>query len=50
MTLDEGLLDIIKQKAILPGETQKLTEAALIDLMAPQYVRLVEKKYDVTME
>ena len=39
--------DIIKQKAILPGETQKLTEAALIDLMAPQYVRLVEKKYDV---
>lgn len=39
--------DIIKQKAILPGETQKLTEAALLDLMAPQYVRLVEKKYDV---
>lgn len=39
--------DIIQQKAILPGETQKLSEAALIDLMAPQYVRLVEKKYDV---
>ena len=39
--------DIIKQKAILPGETQKLTEAALIDLMAPQYVRLVVQKYDV---
>ena len=35
------------QKAILPGETQKLSEAALIDLEAPQYVRLVEKKYDV---
>lgn len=39
--------DIIRQKAILPGETQKLTEAALIDLGAPQYVRLVEKKYEV---
>ena len=39
--------DIIMQKAILPGETQKLSEAALIDLEAPQYVRLVEKKYDV---
>lgn len=39
--------DIIKQKAILPGETQKLSEAALLDLSAPQYVRLVEKKYDV---
>ena len=39
--------DIIMQKAILPGETQKLSEAALIDLMAPRYVRLVEKKYDV---
>ncbi len=39
--------DIIQQKAILPGETQKLSEAALIDLDAPQYVRLVEKKYEV---
>lgn len=39
--------DIIMQKAILPGETQKLSEAALIDLMTPQYVRLEEKKYDV---
>ena len=39
--------DIIMQKAILPGETQKLAEAALIDLEAPQYVRLVEKKYEV---
>lgn len=39
--------DIIKQKAILPGETQKLSEAALIDLDAPQYVRVAEKKYDV---
>lgn len=39
--------DIIMQKAILPGETQKLSEAALLDLGAPKYVRLVEKKYDV---
>ena len=39
--------DIIQQKAILPGETQKLSEAALIDLDAPEYVRLVEKKYEV---
>ena len=35
--------DIIMQKAILPGETQKLSEAALLDLGAPKYVRLVEK-------
>ena len=39
--------DIVQQKAILPGETQKLSEAALIDLDAPEYVRLVEKKYEV---
>lgn len=39
--------DIVQQKAILPGETQKLSEAALLDLDAPQYVRLIEKKYDV---
>lgn len=39
--------DIIQQKAILPGENQKLSEAALIDLDAPLYVRIVEKKYDV---
>ena len=37
--------DIIQQKAILPGETQKLTEAALIDLDSPQYLRVAEKKY-----
>ena len=39
--------EIIKQKAILPGETQKLSEAALLDLGAPQYVRVLEKKYEV---
>lgn len=37
---------IIQQKAILPGENQKLAEAALIDL-SDLTIRLVEKKYDV---
>lgn len=38
--------DIIKQKAILPGENQKLAEAALIDL-EDKSISLIEKKYDV---
>ena len=38
--------EIIRQKAILPGENQKLSEAALLDFEAPQYVRLTEKKYE----
>jgi hypothetical protein len=37
---------VIKQKAILPGENQKLAEAALIDL-TDKSIRLIEKKYDV---
>ena len=37
---------IIQQKAILPGENQKLSEAALIRL-EDCAIRLVEKKYDV---
>lgn len=37
---------VIKQKAILPGENQKLAEAALIDL-TDKNLRLIEKKYDV---
>ena len=37
---------VIKQKAILPGENQKLAEAALIDL-TNKSLRLIEKKYDV---
>lgn len=37
---------IIKQKAILPGENQKLAEAAIIHL-EDQSIRLIEKKYDV---
>ena len=39
--------EIIRQKAILPGENQKLSEAALLDFEAPQYVRLTEKKYEI---
>ena len=46
-TVEKHRYLIIQQKAILPGETQKLSEAALIDLDAPEYVRLVEKKYEV---
>jgi len=38
--------DVIKYKAILPGEKQKLTEAALISL-EDYSIRLVEKKYEV---
>ena len=37
---------VIKQKAILPGENQKLAEAALIDL-ADKNLKVIEKKYDV---
>ena len=38
--------DIIKFKAILPNESQKLTEAAVINLTDYQ-IQLIEKKYDV---
>lgn len=38
--------DVIKYKAILPGEKQKLTEAALISL-EDYSIRLIEKKYEV---
>ena len=37
---------VIKQKAILPGENQKLAEAALID-MTDKNLKIIEKKYDV---
>ncbi len=44
---DEGNCnDIIRQNAILPGENQKLSEAALIDLN-DYSLRVIEKKYDV---
>lgn len=38
--------DIIRQNAILPGENQKLSEAALIDLN-DYSLRVIEKKYEV---
>lgn len=38
--------DIIKQKAILPSENQKLSEAAIISLTDYSII-LIEKKYDV---
>lgn len=38
--------DVIKYKAILPGEKQRLTEAALISL-EDYSIRLIEKKYEV---
>ncbi|MBS6196361.1 MAG: nucleoid-associated protein [Clostridiales bacterium] len=37
---------VIKQKAILPGENQKLAEAALISL-TDRSISLIEKKYEV---
>ena len=44
--LGENTNDIIKQKALLPSEGQKLSEAAVIDL-ASFDIMLLEKKYDV---
>lgn len=44
--LGENTNDIIKQKALLPSEGQKLSEAAVIDLSTMD-VMLLEKKYDV---
>ena len=38
--------DVIKYKAILPGDKQKLQEAALINL-EDHSIQLIEKKYDV---
>ena len=38
--------DIINQKAILPGETHKITEAAIIN-MKDFTISLIEKKYNV---
>ncbi|WP_251353092.1 nucleoid-associated protein [Hominisplanchenecus murintestinalis] len=38
--------DVLKYKAILPGEKQKLSEAALISL-EDYSIRLLEKKYEV---
>lgn len=38
--------EIIKQRAVLPGENQKLSEAAIISLDSRD-VRIIEKKYEV---
>ncbi len=44
--LGENMNNIIKQKALLPSEGQKLSEAAVID-MENHDIMLLEKKYDV---
>lgn len=44
--LGENTNNIIKQKALLPSEGQKLSEAAVIDL-ASFDIMLLEKKYDI---
>lgn len=44
--LGENSNDIIMQKALLPSESQKLTEAAVIDL-ENQHILLLERKYDM---
>lgn len=50
MTLEEGNSnEIIRHKSILPSETQRLTEAAIIRL-DDLAVRVVEKKYEVNGE
>lgn len=41
--------DIIRYKAVLPTESQKLTEAAIINLETMQ-VQVVEKKYEINGE
>ena len=41
--------DIIRYKAVLPSESQKLTEAAIINLETMD-VRVIEKKYEVNGE
>ena len=46
---DNNKNDIIRYKAVLPTETQKLSEAAIINLHTKQ-VQVVEKKYEVNGE
>lgn len=45
----ENVNDIISYKAVLPGRTQKLTEAAIIDLETKELL-IMEKKYEVNGE
>ena len=44
--LGENTNDIIMQKALLPSESQRLSEAAVIDLETMD-IQLLEKKYDI---
>ena len=44
--LGENTNDIIMQKALLPSQSQRLSEAAVIDLETME-ILLLEKKYDV---
>lgn len=46
---DGSMNEIIKYKSILPTESQRLQEAAIINLQ-DFYVRLIEKKYEVNGE
>ena len=46
---DNNKNDIIRYKAVLPTETQKLSEAAIINMKTMQ-VQVVEKKYEVNGE
>lgn len=46
---ENNINDIIRYKAVLPTETQKLSEAAIINLNTMQ-VQVVEKKYEVNGE
>jgi len=46
---DGNINDIIRYKAVLPTETQKLSEAAIINLNTMQ-VQVIEKKYEVNGE
>ena len=46
---DNNKNDIIRYKAVVPTESQKLSEAAIINLQTKQ-VQVVEKKYEVNGE
>jgi hypothetical protein len=47
--LAENQNDIIKQRIILPADSSRLTEAAVINLKTME-VRLIEKKYEINGE
>lgn len=47
--LGENQNDIIKERIILPSETSRLSEAAIVNLKTRE-VRLIEKKYEINGE